>query len=208
MSMKIAAYGDHTGQAARAGPQKHDHPCFYFAKLRIHDQLAGRLSRTPHLTSATRCCLLASTTDFVQVEGRCTDNVVLPLAAVIIAVNAAFVMCCLNIIWTRLCSPRRGDPAASAAPAAADDPAPGVAGGGPGAEDDSARRPHIGMTAVVQPNDEVWPPFFLGDISLMVYILPHTYESGLLHCHDLVWLFSRLLVSIKISPSCSISGRT
>ena len=93
-------------------------------------------------------------------------------------------VCCLNIVWTRLCSPRSGEPAASAAPEAADELVPGVAGGGPGAEDDNARRAHIGMTAVVQPNDEVCQslrtPFYAGDISLMVFMLPLANESGLL----------------------------
>ena len=78
---------------------------------------------------------------------------------VLFAVNSAFVACCLHIVWTRLCSPSAREPAPSAAPAAADDPQPGVAGGGPGYEENTPGA-HIGMTAVVQPNDEVGESFY------------------------------------------------
>lgn len=74
-------------------------------------------------------------------------------AVVVLLVNAAIVGYCLRIIWKKIFSPSR-EQAASSAPTAADVPEPGIAGGGPGAQDEQ-RSSHISMTAVIQPNDEV-----------------------------------------------------
>ena len=73
----------------------------------------------------------------------------------VLLINAAFVACCLRIVWTRIIYNRGEDPApSSGAAAASDEPQPGVAGGG-GASCGDSSGAHISMTAVIQPNDEV-----------------------------------------------------
>jgi hypothetical protein len=75
-------------------------------------------------------------------------------AAMVLLVHAAFIGCCLRIIWTRLLFPDAGEPTGSPVLAAADTPQPDVAGCGSRASDGGGGA-HIAMTAVIQPNDEV-----------------------------------------------------
>ena len=76
-------------------------------------------------------------------------------AGIVLLVNGAFVACLLRTICLRIFRRNSQQSVPPAASAPADDPQAAVArsGAGPDASNGAA---HISMTAVIQPNDEVY----------------------------------------------------